>query len=124
NPPRESAAEGMRVSALRSLQHAKLSKTAHSVIETDLLNDFAVLELQYCGARKVHLATGRSGKRSHQEITERRTRMSAAAFPLTDDVVTFGDQIGSAPEIQVRKRFAKIRHEGLDVISPPARLVQ
>jgi hypothetical protein len=24
--------------------------------------------------------------------------MSAAAFPLTDDVVTFGDQVRSAPE--------------------------
>jgi len=72
----------------------------------------------------VHPAAGRSGKRSHQEITERRTRMRAAAFPLTDDVVTFGDQVRSAPELQVRKSLPKIHHEGLDVISASARLVQ
>jgi hypothetical protein len=38
-----------------------------------------------------------AGRVADQEILERRAHMCAATFPLTDDVVTFGDQIGGTP---------------------------
>ena len=50
--------------------------------------------------------------------------MRATAFPLADDKVAFGDQLGRAPEIEVGKRSTKIGHERLDVITTAARFVQ
>ena len=51
-----------------------------------------------------------------QEILERRTRMGAATFPLTDDVVALSDQVCGAPEIEVGERRSEIAHERPDVL--------
>jgi hypothetical protein len=48
----------------------------------------------------------------------------SAAFPTTDRAVTFRNEVGSAPEFEIRKRLAKVRHEGLDVFAAATRLVQ
>src|ERR1700674_4099259 len=50
--------------------------------------------------------------------------MRAATFPAANNVVALGDQVGGAPEIEVRKCFAEIGHERLDVLTAAARLVQ
>ena len=50
--------------------------------------------------------------------------MGAATFPLTDDVVALGDQIGRAPEIEIGERGAEVGHERLDVVAAAAGLVQ
>src|ERR1700735_3119109 len=50
--------------------------------------------------------------------------MCAAAFPLSDDVRAFGDQIRDTPEIEVWEGPAEVAHEGLDVIATAARLVE
>jgi len=41
--------------------------------------------------------------------------MRATAFPTADHIIALGDEVGSAPEIEIRKRFAEIGHECLDV---------
>jgi hypothetical protein len=50
--------------------------------------------------------------------------MCAAAFPLPDDIIAFGDQVRGAPEIEVWESPAEVRHEGLDVFATAARLVE
>jgi hypothetical protein len=50
--------------------------------------------------------------------------MSAATLPLTDDIVTFRNQIGCAPEVQIRKRIAEVGHERLDIDMTATRLVK
>jgi hypothetical protein len=72
----------------------------------------------------VHLATRGCGQSADEEIVERRPRVRATAFPTSDHVVTFGNQVGSAPEVEIRKRPAKVGHECLDVGMPPPRLVE
>ena len=50
--------------------------------------------------------------------------MRAAAFPLADDIVAFGDQVRGAPEVEIRERRTEIGHERLDVVTATARFVQ
>ena len=59
----------------------------------------------------MHLPAGRGGQRADEEVAERRAGVRAAALPLADDIIAFGDQVGGGAELQVRKRGAEI---GLD----------
>ena len=65
-----------------------------------------------------------AGEASDQEVVERGTGMRAAASPTSDDIVAFRDQIGDAPEIEIRERLAKIGHEGLDIVAAVPRFMQ
>jgi hypothetical protein len=73
---------------------------------------------------EVHLATRGRGQSPNEEIVERWPGMRATAFPTTDHVVAFGNQVGSAPEVEIRKRLAKVGHECLDVGMSAPRLVE
>ena len=42
--------------------------------------------------------------------------MRSATFPAADHVVALGDEVGSTREAEVRKGFAKLGHERLDVV--------
>src|SRR6201987_3530355 len=75
----------------RRLKQPKLGQCSDAVIETDLLDNLAVHDLEHSGAREVHLTARRSLKAADQEIAERRTCVGASAFPLTDDIVALGD---------------------------------
>src|SRR5262249_34985347 len=59
-----------------------------------------------------------------EKVAESWTGVCAATLPSANHIVVLGDKIGRAPEIQVRKRFAKPAHEHLDILATPARLVQ
>jgi len=48
----------------------------------------------------------------------------AAAFPATDDVIAFRDQVRSAPEAEIWKRIAESNHEFLHVLATAAWLMQ
>src|ERR1700682_4615063 len=50
--------------------------------------------------------------------------MRAAAFPTAHHVVALSNQIGIAPEIEIRERLSKTRHERLDVFSASTWRVQ
>ena len=50
--------------------------------------------------------------------------MRAATFPLTDDVVAFGDQIHRAPKIEIGESSAEIDHVRLNVVATAAGFVQ
>src|ERR1700730_6127274 len=63
----------------------------------------------------MHLPVGRGRQRSQEKITERRTAVRTTAFPPTDHIIAIGNEIGSTPGIEARKRFAEIGHENLDV---------
>src|SRR6185437_11216347 len=63
----------------------------------------------------MHLPAGRCRQRSHEKVTESPPRVRTAAFPAADHVVALGNEISRAPEVEVRKRFAEISHESLDV---------
>jgi hypothetical protein len=45
-------------------------------------------------------------------------------FPPTDDIISLGDEIGSAPELEVRKGGAEIEHEIPHFFATPTRSVQ
>jgi hypothetical protein len=48
----------------------------------------------------------------------------ATTFPAADHIIALGDEIRGAPEIEVRKRFAEIGHESLNVRMTLARSMQ
>src|SRR6266436_146355 len=123
------AAQGaaLRVTGcLRSngLDEAELGERRDAIVETDLLDDLAVLETQDGGAGEVHFPAGRGRQRADQKVAEGRAGVRAAAFPLADDIVAFGDQVGGAPELEVRKGCTEVGHEGLDVFTAAARFVE
>src|SRR5690348_14197109 len=72
----------------------------------------------------MHLPASRCRQRSDKKITESRTSVGAAAFPTTDHIVALGDKVGSAPEVEVWKRCPESGHEGFDVVTPAAWLMQ
>src|SRR4029077_8996874 len=45
-----------------------------------------------------------AGNDPTRKITERRTAKRATAFPTADHMIALGDEVGSAPEIEIRKR--------------------
>jgi hypothetical protein len=45
--------------------------------------------------------------------------MGPATFPSTDDVIALGDEIGRAPELEVRERGAEIHHETPYLLATP-----
>src|SRR6185503_17654558 len=59
-----------------------------------------------------------------EEVAECRAVVRAAAFPASDDIIAFGDQVRGAPEVEIRKRLAKVLHERLDVGAVATRRVQ
>src|SRR5437764_12814071 len=85
------------------LDQPKLGQCGDAIVEADLLDDLAVDHLQHRGAGEVHLPAGRSGEAADQEVVEGWTRMGAPTFPLTNDIVAFGDKIRRAPEIEIRE---------------------
>jgi hypothetical protein len=108
----------------RFLDEAELRQGCDAVVETDFLDDFAILKLQHGRSRELHLPAGVGRQASDQKVIESRTGMRAASFPTTDDVVAFRDQVGGAPEVEIRKRLPEVGHEGLDVIATAAGFVQ
>src|SRR5271154_2126735 len=120
-PPHRSRAVG---ASLRFLDEAELRQGCDAVVETNFLDDFAILELQHSGSRELHLPAGISRQASDQEVVERGAGMRAASLPATDDVVAFRDQIGCAPEVEIRERLPEVGHEGLDIIVAAAGIVE
>src|SRR3981189_282924 len=108
----------------RGADEAELLQGRYPIVKTDFLEDLSVLELQHGRAGECHLAAGVGRKRSRQEVAERLPGMRSAAFPSTDDVVAFRDEIRSAPEVEIGERFPKVRHERLDVFMATARFVE
>src|ERR1700691_2374622 len=86
-----------------------------AVVKANLFRNLAVDYFQHSRTGEVHLAASRSRQGADQEVPEGRTRVRAATFPLTDDVIALGDQVGSAPEIEIRECSAEIGHERLNV---------
>src|SRR5579872_985640 len=95
----------------------ELSKGRHSIIETDLLDDLAVLEFEDRNAGEAHFPARVGGQGTGKKVLESRTGVRAAAFPLTDDIVALGDEFGGAPEVQIGECRAEISHEGFDVFA-------
>src|SRR5262250_2933192 len=76
----------------RRFEKPELGERRDPVVEADLLDDLTVPQTQDRGAGEVHLPPRRRGQRAHQEIPEGRAGMRAAALPLANHVVAFGDQ--------------------------------
>src|SRR5216683_5372892 len=72
----------------------------------------------------MHLPARRCRQRSDEKVRESGAGVSTAAFPTADHIVALGNEIRRAPEIEVRKRFAEISHERLDVRMALARRMQ
>jgi hypothetical protein len=111
--------------SLRSLlDETELRQRSDAVVETNFRDDHAVLDLENSRAREPHLAARVGRERSHQEVAEGGTGVRAAAHPLADDVIAFGDQVRGATEGEIGKRAPEIGHEGLDVGTAAAWLMQ
>jgi hypothetical protein len=50
--------------------------------------------------------------------------VGAAPFPLPDDVVAFGDEVGGAPELEVGERRPEVLGEFPDLVSTAQRSVE
>ena len=50
--------------------------------------------------------------------------MGSASLPLSDDIISVGGELRSAPEVKVRKRCTEVRGERFDGGSTAQRLVQ
>ena len=103
--PKRNWGSGRRHSGERRLpeksndvEQPKLGQRGDPVIETDFLDYLAVPELEDGDAGEVHLPARVGGQAAGEEVPEGRTGMGAAAFPLADDVVPLGDEVGRAPE--------------------------
>src|SRR3981081_2870537 len=90
------------------LYETELLQRGHPVIQADFFDNLAVPKTQHRRTGEMHLSPRRRRQRSNQEVPESRTRVSAAAFPTADDIVTLGDQVRSAPEIEIRESHSKV----------------
>src|SRR5690348_18073721 len=93
---------------------SELAQGGDAVVEADFLGDEAVLDLQDGGAGEPHRLAGVSRQRADRHVVERVPGVGAAALPLADHVVALGDQVGGAPEVQVRERGAELPGERAD----------
>src|ERR1700722_17430427 len=105
-------------------EQAELGRGSDPIVQADLLDDLAVLELENGRASEVHLPARIRGQASGEKVLERRAGVCATALPLPDDVIAFGDEIGRAPEVQIGEGRAKVGHESLDVIAALPRVMQ
>ncbi len=80
---------------------AELLERRHSIIQTDLLRDLAILDSQYGRSREPHFPAGRSWKRSSQEVLEGWSRVCATAFPAADHIVALSDEIGGTQNFRL-----------------------
>jgi len=103
---------------------SELLQGGHAVVQADFLNDLAIFEAEHGRAGEAHYLAGRRRQRSNEEIAECRTCLRAATLPTADYIVPLGDEISSAPEVEIRERFVEIGHECLDVLAATVRLVQ
>src|SRR5215469_8443337 len=101
----------------------QLLKRRGPVVQPDFLGDFAVLDAQDGGSRKVHLPARRRRERADEEISESGSGVRTAALPSAHDIITLGDEIGGAPEVQVRERGPETLHEVPHVLATPTRRV-
>jgi hypothetical protein len=108
----------------RFLDEAELRQGCDAVVEADFLDDFAILKPQHGRSRERHLAAGVGRQASDQEVIESGTGMRSASRPTTDDVVALRDEVGCAPEVEIRERLPEVGHERLDVIATAAGFVQ
>src|SRR5579863_6952725 len=107
-----------------SFEDAELGQRGDTVVETDLLGDLAVLDPEHRGAGEVRLAARPRRQRAGEKIAKRRPGMRAAAFPAADDIIALGDEIGSAPEVEVGEGRAEPQHEVPYVLAAAAWRVQ
>src|SRR5262249_42710388 len=103
---------------------AELPQDRDAVVEADFLGDKAILDLEDGGAGKAHRLAGGGWQRADRHVVERVAGMCAAAFPLADDVVALGDEIGGTPEVEVGEGRAELLGEGADLLASPAGCVQ
>src|SRR5215470_18999224 len=94
--PRRSAKHGPAV-LCDGLQEAELSQGLDPVIQADLFDDLRALKPQHRRSCETHLATRGCRQLANQEVAERRAGMRATAFPTSDHVVTFCDEVPNAP---------------------------
>src|SRR5262245_36740928 len=102
----------------------ELLQGSHAVVQSDFLGDLAVLHFQHGRSGETHLPAGRCGQRADRKVAVGGTRMRAAAVPTTDHVVALGDEVGRAPEVEIRERLAELGHERLHLRAAPARRAQ
>lgn len=65
-----------------SLDQAELGQRSDAIVQTTFFHDLAVDHLQHRGAGETHLAAGRSGQTTDQEVIVSRPRVGATTFPL------------------------------------------
>jgi hypothetical protein len=85
----------------------KTELCGHSIIETDLPRNLAVLDPQDPCSGEAHLASCCCRQRSDQEVSKSGPVCAPATFPATDDTIAFGDEIRGTPELKGRERFAE-----------------
>src|SRR5450432_78961 len=102
----------------------QLGQGRNAIVQALLFDDLSVLQTQHGRPGEVHLATRGRRQSPNEEIVECRPGMRATAFPTSDHVVALGNQVGSAPEVEIRKRLAKVGHECLDIGMSAPRLMK
>src|SRR5258708_22036225 len=103
---------------------AELLGGVHSIIQTDLLHDLAVLNPKHRRPGESHRSAGCRWQRPDEEVAEGRAGVRAATFPATNHIVALGDEVRSAPEVEVRERFTQPGPKCLDIRMAATRRTQ
>jgi len=118
---RFTSASSFRVNLLLLGDEAQLLEGGDAVVETDLLGDQPVFDLDHGGAGELHPLARARRQGSDGDVVEGVAGMRAAALPLADDVVALGDEIGRSLEPEVRERGTELRGEVADLVPAAAR---
>src|SRR5690349_6843990 len=127
-PPAEKRPQGYPLRPFRGVrsgraEQAELLQRGHTIVQADLLRDLAVLDTQHRHSAESHPPAGARRQRPGEEVTERRPRVGAAAFPASDHKVALRDEVRGSREAEVGERLAERHHEGPHVVSTAARRV-
>src|SRR3984893_10468675 len=105
-------------------RETKLPECRYTIIESNLFDDSAVVEPQYGDTREMYLLTGRCRQGARQEVTKGRSCMRAATLPLSNHMVSVGQQRCRSQEAQVWKCLTKTMHKCLDIFATVPRSMQ
>src|ERR1700722_427146 len=117
---------GLRISGRPNgkSDETELTRSGHPVGQFDFFDNFSVLEPHAAHTGEPHRPARCIGKSAHDEIIKSRPRVCAFAHPPAHDHIAFGDEIGRAFNVEIRKRFPKVRHECLERLKTNSRRVQ
>lgn len=90
-----------RCARLGAAYQPKLRQCSHSIVQTDLFCDLAILDTKHGRAGEVHLPTRRRREGADEEVTEGRAGVRASTLPATHHELALSNEIGRTLELEI-----------------------